>query len=65
MIALPSTRHAQWLGPNFELIEAIAEKQSGLVDLWESSPIRLDSNEANTDQIIDILFSGNPLLCCG
>jgi hypothetical protein len=55
----------QWLAPNFELIEAIAQAGGGLVDLWESSPIRLDSNQADTDQIIDILFPGNPLLCCG
>jgi hypothetical protein len=65
MIALPSMRPAQWFGPNFELIEAITATGKGLVDLWESSPIRLDSNQANTDHIIDILFPGNPLLCCG
>jgi hypothetical protein len=65
MIALPLTRREQWLDPNFELIEAIAQAGGGLVDLWESSPIRLESNQANTDQIIDILFPGNPLLCCG
>jgi hypothetical protein len=35
------------------------------VDLWEASPIRLDSNQARTDEIIDFLFPGNPLLCCG
>jgi hypothetical protein len=43
MIALPTTRRAQWLAPNFELIEAIAQAGGGLVDLWESSPIRLDN----------------------
>jgi hypothetical protein len=65
MIALPLTRREQWLDPNFELIEAIVQAGSGLVDLWERSPIRLESNQTNTDQIIDILFPGNPLLCCG
>jgi hypothetical protein len=54
-----------WLPRNFELIEAVACTGNGLVDLWEASPVRLDSNEPNTDQIIDLLFPGNPLLCCG
>jgi len=53
------------LGPRFELIEAVANGGSGLVDLWEASPIRLDSNGPNTDEIIDILFPGSPFLCCG
>src|SRR5262250_1568402 len=50
---------------NFDLIEAIADLGTGLVDLWEASPIRLDSNEPRTDEIIDVLFPRNPLLCCG
>jgi hypothetical protein len=53
-----------WLPRNFELIEAVADTGNGLVDLWEASPVRLDSNEPKTDQIIDFLFPGNPLLCC-
>ena len=54
-----------WLAPNFELIEAVAHTGNGLVDLWEASPIRLDSNKPRADEMIDILFPGNPLLCCG
>ena len=50
---------------NFELIETVASAGNGLVDLWEASPMRLDSNAPRTDEMIDILFSGNPLLCCG
>ncbi len=65
MITLPSTTAAQWLDPNFELIEAVAHTGNGLVDLWEASPVRLDSNKPKTDEIIDILFPDNPLLCCG
>jgi len=64
VITLPSTT-ARWLDPNFELIEAVAHTGNGLVDLWELSPIRLDSNELKTDEVIDIVFPGNPLLCCG
>jgi hypothetical protein len=54
-----------WLARNFELIEALAHTGNDLVDLWEASPVRLDSNEPKTDRIIDLLFPGDPLLCCG
>jgi hypothetical protein len=61
----PLTVQERWLGRNFELIERVAHTGNGLVDLWEASPVRLDSNKRNTDEIIDLLFPGNPLLCCG
>ena len=51
--------------PSFELIEFVASSGNDLVDLWETSPIRLESNEPNTCKIVEILFPGNPLLCCG
>ncbi len=65
MIAVPPAIGVPWLDANFELIEAVADEGKGLVDLWEASPVRLDSNKPRTDEIIDILFPGNPLLCCG
>jgi hypothetical protein len=65
VIHMPSTVVEKWLGPDFELIEAVAHTGNGVVDLWEESPVRLDSNEPNTDEVIDLLFPGNPLLCCG
>jgi hypothetical protein len=37
----------------------------GLVDLWELSPIRLDEGSQSAEEVIDELFPGNPLLCCG
>ena len=37
----------------------------GLVDVWEASPVRFDDNTAHTEALIDALFPGNPLLCCG
>src|SRR5262245_17952073 len=30
-----------------------------------SSPIRIEDNKSHTEEIIDRLFPGNPLLCCG
>jgi hypothetical protein len=65
MIRLPSAVRQRQLGPNFDLIEAVAHTGNGVVDLWEASPVRLASNEPKTDEIIDLLFPGNPLLCCG
>jgi hypothetical protein len=56
---------ARSLAPNFHLIEPLVNAGNGVVDLWEASPVRLDSNAPGTDEIIDILFPGNPLLCCG
>ena len=65
MIATQAATVARWPDPNFELIEAVARRGNGLVDLWEASPVRLDSNQPRTGEIIDSLFPGNPLLCCG
>jgi hypothetical protein len=45
-------------------IEIVADG-GALVDLWEASPIRIESNEPRTEEIADKLFPGNPLLCCG
>ncbi len=36
-----------------------------LLDLWEASAIRVDWNESHTERLVDALFPGNPLLCCG
>jgi hypothetical protein len=65
LIRVPSPGMDRSLGRDFELIEAVANAGKALVDLWETSPVRLDSNEPNTDEIIGLLFPGNPLLCCG
>src|SRR5690242_2304134 len=65
MIAHSLTIVTRSLDPNFHLIQAVADLGNGLVDLWEASPVRLDSNAPRTDEIIDILFPRNPLLCCG
>ena len=54
-----------WPQPNSAFIERIAAEGNGLVDQWESSPVRLDTNRKRTKEIIDALFPGEPLLCCG
>ena len=56
-----------WPKPNVEQIKAItaAPDAPGLVDLWEASPVRFDGEEPATESLVDVLFPGNPLLCCG
>jgi hypothetical protein len=56
---------AKWPAVNKEQREAILRDNSGLVDLWEISPIRIEDSGRATEEIIDRLFPGNPLLCCG
>jgi len=55
----------KWPSVNQEQRAAIIRDGGGLVDLWEASPARFDDNESHTEALIDALFSGNPLLCCG
>ncbi len=43
----------------------IAEAQCSLVDLWEESPAKFTDNKVHSEETIDALFPGNPLLCCG
>ena len=54
-----------WPQVNQEQLQAILQEGYELVDLWEDSPIRLDDNESHTEEIVDVLFPDNPLLCCG
>ncbi|MBA2434821.1 MAG: hypothetical protein H0V54_07015 [Chthoniobacterales bacterium] len=56
---------AKWPSVNQEQRAAILRDGGGLVDLWEWSPVRLNDNEAHSEEIIDRLFPGNPLLCVG
>ena len=61
-----SIPHPAWPKVNAEQREAvIAAMGMGLVDLWEVSPVRFEDNDSHTEAVIDVLFPGNPLLCCG
>jgi hypothetical protein len=55
----------KWPGVNKEQREAIVHDNGGLADLWELSRPRIEDNQQHTEEIIDRLFPGNPLLCCG
>lgn len=55
----------KWPAVNKEQREAIVRDGVGMVDLWEASPVRIEDNDQHTEEIIDRLFPGKPLLCCG
>jgi hypothetical protein len=54
-----------WSKVNDEQREAVVAAGGGLVDLWETSPVRFPDNESHTEEIIDALFPSNVLLCAG
>jgi hypothetical protein len=55
-----------WPKVNVEQREAIiASVDAELADLWEVSPVRITDNKSHTEEIIDTLFPGDPLLCAG
>ena len=60
-----TTKKPNWPSKNEEQREAITGNGAGLAELWESSPIRFDDDVSHTEEVIDLLFPDNPLLCTG
>lgn len=56
---------SKWPSVSQEKRTAIIRNGGGLCDLWEASRTRIEDNDQHTEGIIDQLFPGNPLLCCG
>ena len=63
--AAPVQAVAKWPAINHEQREAVIQDHGGLADLWELSNPRFEDNTVQTAEIIDRLFPGDPLLCCG
>ena len=63
--AAPAAPVRKWPSVNQEQREAVIAAGGGLADLWEASPVRMEGDQSHTEEIIDQLFPGNPLLCCG
>lgn len=63
--ASSARRTPAWPALNEEMRAAIIADGPGLYDLWEMSPRLFDGDESHAEWIIDALFPGNPLLCCG
>jgi len=61
----PMKPAAKWPRVNEEQRASIIRDGGGLADLWELSKPRIEDSGVHTDEIIDRLFPGNPLLCCG
>lgn len=61
---LPSRRTGATENPT--LRSKIIQQAGGVevVDLWERSPYRLTDDGPDAEEIIDLLFPGDPLLCC-
>ncbi|MEY2565261.1 MAG: hypothetical protein QOH88_3454 [Verrucomicrobiota bacterium] len=55
----------KWPAANFEEIEEITLAGPTLADVQDLSPLQIDSAENYSEELIDALFPGNPLLCVG
>ncbi len=60
----PKTEHP-WPRADAEARGSIIDSGLLLVDQWEASPRRWDDDAPHTEEVIDLLFPGDPLLCCG
>jgi hypothetical protein len=60
--ALPTPK---WPSPNLDQIEAIVREGPNLDGLEAMSPIKWNEAGPHTEEIIEVLFPGNPLLCAG
>jgi hypothetical protein len=54
-----------WPQINGEQIEAVAQDGMRVVDFWEASPFRMRPDESRAEEVIDVLFPGDPWLCIG
>jgi CHC2-type zinc finger protein len=61
----PNNYLSRWPKPDLVRIREIVAGGWSLYDLWERSPIRFESGDSHAEEIIDLLFPGNPFLCCG
>jgi hypothetical protein len=55
----------RWPQPNVDKIEVVVRNGQSLRDLYDRSPIAVTMGESRTEEFIDALFPGNPLLCVG
>jgi hypothetical protein len=59
------TSAGKWPALNEVQRTATLKEGLGLADLWESSPVRFEDDAQYAEEILEKLFPGNPLLCCG
>jgi hypothetical protein len=55
-----------WPQPNLDEIARIVSHGPGLADLYDASPVRLcDEETVAAEEVADVVWPGDPLLCCG
>jgi hypothetical protein len=62
---VPAKPRTKWPVTHTEQIEAIVNKGPGLNAFERLSPVTWTDSAPHTEEIIDLLFPGNPLLCIG
>jgi hypothetical protein len=55
----------KWPAPDLEVIDAIVRSGPGCYELWETSPLHFGEEANQAEEAIDLVFPGDPLLCCG
>jgi hypothetical protein len=55
----------RWPEADTLAIQSIVASDIHLADLCEHSPVKFDDDSSHAEEIIDVLFPGNPLLCVG
>ena len=58
-------RTPKWPSVNNEQRAAIIAEGCNLETLWAVSPVPCKADQPDVEEVIDILFPGNPLLCVG
>lgn len=58
-------RTPRWPRPDERRIAEIAKQGPSLERLTDLSPVKLGGDGARADEVLDLLFPGNPLLCVG
>jgi hypothetical protein len=46
-------------------VDRIVRSGPGAYDIWEDSPCRFDDDASHVEEVVDIVFPGDPLLCAG
>src|SRR5215469_11179633 len=54
-----------WPQPDVATIDRIVSTGLTVSDLWELGPLRFEDNDSHAEEIIDLLFPDDPLLCVG
>jgi hypothetical protein len=60
-----TARARTWPEVNQTARREIVKDAGGLVEFWKASPVRIETSGSRTEQIVDVIFPAECLLCCG